>query len=248
MNITVYTMCYNAERILPFFLDHYSKFATEIIIYDNESTDKTVSIASKHPLVTKINTINTDNTVNDQILIDFKNTCWKDSTSNYVIVVDVDELLYHPNIINFLKENRNFLIFKPCGYDMISETFPNNNSSIISQIKKGNRNGRFDKSCIFNPKLIKDINYKHGAHECNPSYINSKIKNPYYYSEDYSCELKLLHYRYLGLDNFLQKNTQSGKRLSKLNHINKWGIEYTYDTKVHVADFKAKLNNCHFII
>jgi len=248
MNITVYTMCYNAERLLPFFLDHYSKFATEIIIYDNESTDKTVSIASKHPLVTKINTINTDNTVNDQILIDFKNTCWKDSTSDYVIVVDVDELLYHPNIISFLKENRDFLIFKPCGYDMICETFPNNNSSIISQIKKGNRNGMFDKSCIFNPKLIKDINYNHGAHVCNPSYINSEVKNPYFYSENYECELKLLHYKYLGLDYFIQKNTRNKKRLSKLNLATGWSIEYTYDTKVHVNDFKAKLNSCNFII
>ena len=242
MKITVYTMCYNEESILPFFLNHYSKFATEIIIYDNESTDNTVSIASKHPLVSDIKTIKTDNSIDDRILSNFKNTCWKDCISDFAIVVDVDELLYHPDIINFLSNNYNYSMFKPFGYNMISTSFPQPNKNITSQIKMGVRDILFDKQCLFKPKELIDINYDHGAHVCKPEFKSNNSET--YFSSD----LKLLHYKYLGLQYILDKNKRCSDRLSQFNLISGCGAQYTYPIEEQCNDFHNKKNAAHLII
>jgi glycosyltransferase involved in cell wall biosynthesis len=45
MNIHVYTVAYNEELLMPFFLRHYKRFANHITVFDNESTDKTAELA-----------------------------------------------------------------------------------------------------------------------------------------------------------------------------------------------------------
>ncbi len=42
MKIDVFTTCYNEQIILPYFLKHYKKFANNITVYDNMSTDNSV--------------------------------------------------------------------------------------------------------------------------------------------------------------------------------------------------------------
>jgi len=39
MRITAITQCKNEEKILPFFLDYYTSFCDEIIIFDGNSAD-----------------------------------------------------------------------------------------------------------------------------------------------------------------------------------------------------------------
>jgi len=50
--LSVYTICWNNEFILPHFLEHYSQFADRIFIIDDHSTDLTAEIAKAHPMVT----------------------------------------------------------------------------------------------------------------------------------------------------------------------------------------------------
>jgi glycosyltransferase involved in cell wall biosynthesis len=249
MKITVYTMCYNEEMLLPFFLEHYSNFATEIIIYDNESTDRTVEIASKHPLVSDIKTISTDNVIDERNLTNFKNNCWKNSTSDYVIVVDVDEFLYHPNIVDFLNNNKKYAMFKPHGYNMVSTTTPDSNYSIISQIKTGVRYDFFDKQCIFSPKLVSNVNYDHGAHKCFPDY-SSNIENGFHlwYNDNSDNNLKLLHYKYITLDYFVNKRQLCKDRLSDFNIKNRYCYEYTHDINTWKKDFNHTLETSQKVI
>ena len=42
--ISVYSICWNEAKLLPFFLNHYAKFASKITIYDNESNDGSVEV------------------------------------------------------------------------------------------------------------------------------------------------------------------------------------------------------------
>jgi glycosyltransferase involved in cell wall biosynthesis len=42
--VHVYTVAWNEEVILPFFLDHYARFATKITVFDQHSTDATAEI------------------------------------------------------------------------------------------------------------------------------------------------------------------------------------------------------------
>lgn len=47
--IHVYTICWNEERFLPYFLRHYGAFAEEITVFDNGSDDNSVAIARAFP-------------------------------------------------------------------------------------------------------------------------------------------------------------------------------------------------------
>ena len=42
----------------------------------------------------------------ERILQRLKNNCWKWSTADWVIVCDVDELVYHPHLLQYLEEQR----------------------------------------------------------------------------------------------------------------------------------------------
>ena len=44
MKITLYTICYNEQEMLPYFLNHYSKMVDKIVVYDNYSTDNSRQI------------------------------------------------------------------------------------------------------------------------------------------------------------------------------------------------------------
>ena len=44
MKVTLYTICYNEQEMLPYFLNHYSKMVDKIVVYDNQSTDNSRKI------------------------------------------------------------------------------------------------------------------------------------------------------------------------------------------------------------
>ncbi len=48
--IHVYLLCWNEALLLPHCLQHYS-FASQIFLWDNQSGDQSLSIASQYPNV-----------------------------------------------------------------------------------------------------------------------------------------------------------------------------------------------------
>ena len=44
MTITLYTLLYNEEHILPYFLKHYSQYVNKIVVHNNQSTDTSIQI------------------------------------------------------------------------------------------------------------------------------------------------------------------------------------------------------------
>ena len=57
-----------------------------------------------------------------------KNNCWKkDAAADWAIVCDVDEFIYAPDINEFLARHRDFDVFRPVGYNMVSSQFPASN-------------------------------------------------------------------------------------------------------------------------
>ena len=49
MKLSVYTVCYNEQQLLPFFLRHYTQWASRIVIWDNCSTDASLAVAQAFP-------------------------------------------------------------------------------------------------------------------------------------------------------------------------------------------------------
>jgi glycosyltransferase involved in cell wall biosynthesis len=214
--IYVYTIAYNEEVMIPFWLRHYSKFATKLIIYDNFSTDSTRQIITSFPN-TEIKQFDTKNTLDENNLLKIKNECYKEARgyADLVIVCDVDEILYHQDIIGFLKYCLEQKITFPrvLGFQMVGKQVPTF-GQIYDHIKTGVEFERESKHIIFDPLL--DINFTTGAHECNPI---GAIKS----SED---SFLLLHYKFLSLDFVIKRYNLLCSRLSENNKTRKWGWEY----------------------
>lgn len=218
--VHVYALCWNEEKILPYFLRHYGSIAKKIVIYDNESTDRSVEIIRTYPN-TEVIPYSTGGKIDDFKYLWIKNTAWKKSrgAADWVIVVDMDELLFHPDLAGCLKRYRQkgITISTPVGYEMISDTFPKSEGMIYDEVKIGVKNKVFDKTCIFDPNAIFEINYKQGAHDAAPKGI---------VNFDLSRELKLLHFKFLGLDYLLARFKILGTRLS--GHQMKHGFGFHY--------------------
>jgi len=213
-------MAWNESRILPFTLDHYSKFCNKIFIYDNMSDDGSEEIYKKYDKVV-VKKWDNNNQINEMIYLEIKNNAYKSTSRNcdWVVVSDCDEFLYHPNLIEKLEEYKANNITVPLidGHDMFSETFPTyDGQPITDKIKIGSHT--YDPMCkniIFNPKL--NVKFGVGAH----SFVAPNGK----FSEE--AELMLLHYKFLSKEYVLGRYEMMAKRLSEFNKKHGFGGHYT---------------------
>lgn len=251
MIVDAYTFCWNEEIRLKYYLHLYAPICRKIVIYDNGSTDSSQEIASQYNNVIWNSTKYGQNEINDGILRDLKNSCWKQShDADWVIVGDVDEILYHKNglksyLFYTLHETRR-RILRSTGYDMVSTTLPTHNGNIYDheQFQYGSRNVKYDKTLVFCPSIINAINYTHGAHEADPSSNKLGIRSLKFHNP----ELKLLHYKYISQDYFIFKQKQNGKRLSDVNLSTGRGKEYLLSEEQLIIDFNNKKKNSVKII
>ena len=89
--ITIYSIAYNEEILLPYFIRFYrTRFPDcNIVIYDNCSTDSTKKIALSESC--SVINFDTNNEINEYKYLEVKNHCWKQSLTDWVLVCDIDE-------------------------------------------------------------------------------------------------------------------------------------------------------------
>lgn len=212
--------------MLPHFLKHYD-FADRIVIYDNGSTDGSIELIKNSKA--ELRHYDTNGEQDNLAMRSLKNNCWKGSKADWVIVCDMDEHVvgwekldeYKPlwtgNVPILGVEEP--IIFKTTGYQMVSESPPDD----LTTIKLGARDGvtvanidnPMDKCLCFNPKL-KDINYGCGCHDCVP-------EKPYRIIKDV---LFNYHYAFLGEEYVVKRWSDYFKRMSKSDLDHKWGEQY----------------------
>jgi hypothetical protein len=230
MKIAIYALCYNEEIMLPFFMEHYSTIADRIVIYDNQSTDNSVEIAYDMG-ATEVRIFDTSDQIRDDITLVLRNNHWhelKDCGYDWIFVVDIDEFIYHMDLMNYLEQakNDNYSIIVPQGYQMIGDE----NLSAVKyppqHIQLGCKSYEYSKPVIFNPDKIVHTNFTPGAHYCKPTgEISIKSTN----------DIGLLHYHWLSLDWVLSRNEWRKQRLSRINNKHGWGRQYNYSA-IHTAD------------
>ena len=115
--ITIYTICYNEQVILPYFIKWYrDRFPNcKIVVYDNESTDGTKNICLSTPNLQYI-PYHTGNKLSDSTYLKIKNNAWKHAETDWVIVCDVDEFLDYNQTM--LELSNNDTLFKSKGFNM----------------------------------------------------------------------------------------------------------------------------------
>jgi glycosyltransferase involved in cell wall biosynthesis len=229
MKMTIYTITYNEEFMLPFFIRWYrERFPDcEIVIYDNESTDKTqdIAIANKCQIIS----YNTNNQLSDNKYLQIKNHCWKNSKTDWVLICDVDEFLeINPNMLN-----TNQTLFKSKGYNICNV----DNLTNINDIKHGIEAVQYDKVLCFNKSYIKEINYNHGCHTCNP--VGDVV-----YSQN---RPNLFHMKFINENLLVEKYKNYASRLSKENIKYNWGFHYRKDETSIRDNFKNHLKSAKII-
>jgi hypothetical protein len=233
MRIHVYSLCWNEAQFLPYFLRHYCPLAEKVAIYDNLSDDRSVEIIKSFPN-TEVRPYSTQGQLRDDAFLYIKNQTWKESrgTADWVIVVDTDELLWHPNLLGYLEDckRQGISIPVPIGYEMISDHFPTTSGQVYEEIKNGALFHDYSKFCIFNPSQIEDINYGPGCHFAAPKG---------HVTVDKRGDLKLLHYRFLGLDYVLPRFAARRARMSQLNKAKRWGAQYEYSHEQILASINS---------
>lgn len=223
MTFELFTQAINEEYLLPYMHEFYSKITGGNIIfnlYDNNSTDNTVEIAKN--LGFNIFKAKSNGELRDDLLLHFKNNVWKNSKADFVIVCDVDEWINIPSDIS------NYTIIKSEGWNMVGD-----GEQTPAQIDKGVYSFYYDKTCVFSPKHIQEINYTIGGHTCNP------VGNLVYYP----INPKLYHMKFISQEFLLKKYDLIKRSLSDINKMYGWSRHYLVSEQEIINEYREILKN-----
>jgi hypothetical protein len=212
--IHVYTVMWNEEVLLPYFLRHYGSFATRIVCFDNMSTDRSAQIVDSHPLTERVQ-YDTNGQIVDTMYLELKGRYRQSrGTADWVMCVDIDEFIYHPQLAALLADytRRGITYPKVQGFEMIAEQPPSGGSQIYEEIRDGRENEWSSKRVVFDPAL--EVVFEAGCHRAT---VSGNVV------ESENADIRLLHYPFLGRDFFIERSRQRRARLSEENKKFGWG-------------------------
>ena len=236
MQVSVFILCYNEEILLKYTIEHYRKCFSNVdfTIYDNCSTDNSVSIAKE--LGCRVVSFDTGEMLNEHTLTSIKNNSWKCAKSKWVIVVDLDEWLCVTDDDLKEEELTGTTILSVCGYNIICDSKLVNLSDInLHTESKAVYHRPECKNVCFRADMIKEMNYTHGCHDCKPVTRSGQIK--------FSDKKYLLkHMDTLGLPYKIKKNMIRYER-AKIMAQEGLATHYTNDINKVKQHFHKNLNN-----
>lgn len=204
MKIWLYAIIRNEERLMPYFLRHYSPWVDRLIFYDDESTDNTRQIIATCPKAYYRPWPGSHGIVDDEFL-DFSNNQWREAFghADWIVWVDADEFLYHPDIVGILERYIQEGVEIPMiqGYTMVSDHFPTTPGQIYDEVRTGFKDDIWSKQAIFRSNM----KWNMGRHSYD--YVAIKLKKSSAY------DLKLLHYRCLGMDYLRWRHARNWDRV-----------------------------------
>lgn len=239
MKVEVITLCWNEIDILPWVIDYWQKFATHVRVFDNFSTDGSDWFLSKFDWISVLHF--ESGGFNDTVNQEIKNTKWKGSEADFVVVCDMDECLLAKDIVGTLEHMKEggYTICSPKWYELHCDEYPAYEEGVLLH-EKNTCIPMLEaaKTIIFDPKAIAEINYTPGAHRCNPQ---GRVK--WYDGDDLYC----LHINHnLSLESKLERYKVLDKRLSFENRRRHHGIHYGFSevllTKAWREDAKKRIN------
>lgn len=236
--IHYYAPAWNEELMLPFLFRHYAPWVERFVIYDSDSTDGSVELLRRMPKVEirKVPWTHSDSMI--ATLQDLHNTCWKDSrgTADWVIVADIDEFLYHPDFLAYLRKcrKRGVTCIPALGYEMVSDRFPKPDETLVSTVRCGVPHRMMSKLRLFDPNAVEETNFGPGGHVAEPT---GRIVYP---KRD---ELLLLHYKWLGLEYLRQRNAMMETTRRERDIANNWSHHYRAPASDLTAGIERMLGN-----
>ncbi|MBT9291725.1 glycosyltransferase family 2 protein [Prosthecodimorpha staleyi] len=235
MTVHLYTRCWNDADMLGFMFRHYDPVVDRYFVYDDGSTDGSIEILRAHPKVTLRTLPPGDPKSRILSSVRFSDQVWHESrgVADWVIVADIDEHLYHPDLERYLAVSRERVVtlIPALGYQMISAQFPEPADLLLcAHLTRGAPWVKMSKLGLFDPDRIEATNYATGRHSCQPT---GEIRLP---PRD---ELLLLHYKYLDFERTQRRHEQSGTRSRELDIAKGWGKKYFWSREQLAEDWNA---------
>lgn len=220
MIIDAHFIAFNESETIHLTISHYQKFCRQVYVYDNFSTDNTREIAESMGCIVK--PFGIAGQLNDVEYIKVKNSCWKGSDADWVIVCDADEIL-DVRLFNF-----HGTIVKTQGYNMFSNSIPMYD---WMECNTGIKDDNYSKLICFDPKSITEINYEYGCHRAKPT-------GQIYFTET----VPLYHYKHVGgAQRLADRHALYAERLSDVNKRWKMGFQYTEPRSQTIKYFNENL-------
>ena len=173
------TITYNNEDKVPYVMPYYERMGIDkLVVYDNNSTDRTVELLSKYPFV-EIRHYETDE-YREDLLLQFKTEIQNEFRGqyNWCISADFDEVFYSEQdfrevLYEKMCEGKTY--FRKTALNIVSRTFPPTDKLIHETVGKGalwtsddETFGFFgNKTCLFNMNKVFITYNTPGCHECS---------------------------------------------------------------------------------
>ena len=224
MRIEVFTFCWNEMTVLPFAVDYWRRYADHVTVFDNGSTDGSIEFMQQHSDLITIEHWDTNNQINDRMLLDAKNEAWKRArgSADLVVVADMDEMLIP--VGNELQRmlDEGYTVCTPRWFAMMSDEVPTHEDGKLLHEIRPYAIQSPGKVIVFDPNKIDNVNYDPGAHQCRPEGLVRWFDGGIYClhnAHNFSLEHKIERYR------------QMNARQSAINRQKGWGIHYGFSAE-----------------
>ena len=212
-----YTLAYNEGDFVAYWVRHYAAFCDRVTVFvDADTDDSTASQATA--LRADVRWHRTAG-LDDEAFVAFAREHYPEARGRaaWVVWVDADEILYHPQLPSRLDALRAQGVTRPVvqGYQMVSARPPSGASPIWRQIRRGLPAPEYSKTCVFDPAL--DVVWTPGKHAATVTGDDVR--------DDGADPLKLLHYRYLGAAWLAQRNARNYARMPEAQKAKRHGAE-----------------------
>lgn len=235
-NIDLYCICYNEVKILPFVVDYWKHFVRHAYVYDNGSDDGTIDFLKQFDWIT-VRHFDSDG-IQEEDYLKVKNHAWKGSDADFVIVCDVDECPFSNRwdvILDFMNRNEIYYL-KPSYINVYSYKFPEyTEGKLMHELINDCTIDTWSKTILFNPKYVKEMNYRPGCHVCFPAPGGNVLR------ED---QCFIIHCKHLSPEYETERHNMYEKRLSLFNKIHGYAYHYQNCT---IEKTKAQYDNANKI-
>ncbi len=223
MKIELYTFCYNEMDIIKWAIDYWSMFADMVKGYDNGSTDGSLECLQQLKWV-EVKHFQTDG-MNDLTVAQIKNNCWKSSNADWVVVCDMDEMLFSSEGVRTslarAKEQGIDIIY-PQWFTLVSDEVPEHTGEFLHRQRPLWTPKQTEaKPLIFQPAKFKEMNFCCGQHYCQP------IANAEFFA-GHNGAIHCFHIeRRLSPEYYIQKTKECQARRSEVNLKYGFGNQYS---------------------
>lgn len=210
--------------MLGFFFRHYDGLVQRYVVFDDGSTDNSLDLLRSNPKVDlRPMPPYSDPESRVASALSLLESCWKESRgiADWVIVTDIDEHLYHPDLNRYLTSCRDqgVTIVPALGYEMLSDDFPQDDTLLCHSLTKGAPSHQWSKLSLFSPSGIDATDFEPGRHAAAPK---GNVIAP---ARD---EVLLLHYKYLDFDRVRRRHERFLTRQRKKDFEMEWGHQYSW--------------------